>query len=898
MPLTHYLRPLLAPASVALIGASGRAGSLGRLVYENLLGGEFQGELFAVNPRHRRVLGRKAFASLTAIGRPVDLVVICAPAAAVAAIVAECDGRARGVTILSGATGMAEAGYLRWQRSIAARARAAGVRVLGPGSFGIIRTEVGLNATYGSMPASAGRLTLISQSGAVVSALLAFAHAAGVGFASVVALGAAIDVDFGEILEFALADSATDGIILYIETLHDTRRFLSALRAAARTKPVVVLKAGRGVAPETNMHPGMPDPDRVFDAAIKRAGTVRVRTYTQLFAAALILAAGRIPRGNRLAIVTNGRGPGVIAADCVADTGVALAALESGTATAVAELIPSKRAPGRFVDLENDATPEALALAVRTLLADRGVDAVLVLHVATPAAPATDTARAVAAAAQDADKPILAAWLGAVDSPEAHAALEAGGVVHFHTPENAVEAFSFLAAYRRNQEWLLQVPPPQAEPLLPDVAAALRVRERALAAGRSVLSPGETQVLLAAFGIATRMAIVASAGQARAAARELGFPVALELEVGGLGVPVRENIRNSAMLSRAFGELRRKRVKGNKGKDKGDRDNAGSTSHAIVRKQVDPVAHGAARVSVYTDAAFGPVIGFGGMQAPLTEQSLMLPPLNHALAVDLIAGADRGEFKVGEAPLAALLLNVSALVCALPWVVELELAPVVMLRGIAAVVGARAKIDARRPITPAGYRHMAIHPYPDELEAEVRLPDKTVLRVRPIRPEDAALEQVFVAGLSERSRYMRFMQHLPALTPQMLARFTQVDYDRELALVALDDASGNDQIVGVARYVANPDGESVEFAIVVADAWQGRGLGRVLMQRLIASASACGYTQMTGSVLAMNKSMLEFVNRLGFATRRDPDDHEQMIVTLALPRSRRGVTQAGAFGTS
>jgi acetyltransferase len=275
-----------------------------------------------------------------------------------------------------------------------------------------------------------------------------------------------------------------------------------------------------------------------------------------------------------------------------------------------------------------------------------------------------------------------------------------------------------------------------------------------------------------------------------------------------------------------------------------------------------------------------------------------LLPLNHALAVDLGAGADRGEFKAGEAALAALLLNVSALACALPWLVELELAPVVMLRGIAAVVGARAKIDARRPITSAGYPHMAIHPYPDELEAEIRLPDKTVLRVRPIRPEDAALEQAFVAGLSERSRYMRFMQHLPELTPQMLARFTQVDYDRELALVALDDASGNDQIVGVARYVANPDGESVEFAIVVADAWQGRGVGRILMQRLIASASGCGYTQMTGSVLAINKSMLEFVNRLGFASRRDPDDHEQMIVTLALSRSRRDAAQAGAFGTS
>jgi acetyltransferase len=886
MGATHYLRPLLAPASVALVGASGRAGSLGRIVYENLLGGEFKGELFAVNPRHRRVLGRKAFASLEAIGRPVDLALICAPGAAVPAIVAQSEGRARSVAILSGAAGMGEAGYLRWERGIAARARAAGVRVLGPGSFGIIRTEVGLNATYASTPALAGRLTLISQSGAMVSALLEFAHAVGAGFASVVALGAAIDLDFGEILEFALADSATDGIVLYVESLRDARRFLSALRAAARTKPVVILKAGRGMAPEAGALPGIPDADRVFDAAIKRAGTVRVHTYTQLFAAALILAAGRIPRGNRLAIVTNGRGPGVITADCAADSGVALAALESRTRTAIAAFMPDKQSLGPFLDIGNEATPETFAIAARTLLADPGVDAVLVLHVAMPSAPATDTARAIAAPARGADKPILAAWLGAVDDPEARAALEAGGVVHFHTPENAVDAFSFLAAYRRNQEWLLQVPPPMPEPLLPDLAAALRVRERALAEGRSVLSPGETQVLLAAFGIAMRMAIVASAEQARAAARELGFPVALELEIDGLSVLARENIRNGPALSHAFGELRRSADKGRRG----------PASHVIVRRQIDPNVHAVARVSVTNDAVFGPVIGFGGLLAPAAGQSLMLPPLNHVLAVELIAGADHGEFKSAETPLAALLLNVSALVCASPWVVELELAPVVTLRGIAMVIGARARIDGSRPIAAAGYPHMAIHPYPAELEDEIQLADKTVLRVRPIRPEDAMLEQAFVAGLSERSRYMRFMQHLPELTPQMLARFTQVDYDRELALVAIDDVSGGDHIVGVARYVANPDGESVEFAIVVADAWQGRGLGRALMLRLIASAATRGYTQMTGGVLAMNKTMLEFVSGLGFASRRDPDDDEQMIVTLALPKFRKDVAQADAGG--
>ena len=868
MTPTHYLRPLFAPESVAVIGASARLGSLGRIVYENMLATQFRGELYAINPNHATVLGERSYAALAAIGRPVDLAVICAPPATVPSIIAEGRGRMRTVALLSGAPTAKAAEYRRWRQELAASAKVAGVRVLGPASFGVIRSSIGLNATFGTMSALPGRLTLISQSGAVCSALLDFARTTGIGFASVVALGAASDIDFGELLEFALADPDTDGIVLYVETIRVARAFLSALRAAARVKPVIVLKAGRHAEPVTH---GAPTPDQAFDAALKRAGTVRVRSYTQLFAAARILAYAELRRSNRLAIVTNGRGPGLLAADRAMDTGVMLATLSVETLAALRNVLPPAVEPANPLDVQGEASPQMFADAVRRTLADANVDAVLALHVAVPAAAATDTARAVATVARDADKPVLAAWLGAVDRPEARKALEAGGIANFYTPENAVEAFSFLAAYRRNQEWLLEVPPPQAELAMPDLAAAAAVREQVLAAGRSTVAATETQALLSAFGIKIAPVIaVSTAEEAIAAARRVGYPVALGFDAQDASAP-QANLRNGSMLSRAFASLR----------DELGKRLTTASSTVIVRKVIKLREAREGKIGVYPDPTFGPIVAFGGPAARERDLSLMLPPLNRRLAIDLIAGSHEAPPPPTIDPLVELLLEVSSLVCALPWVIELDLDPVQFNAGGAMVGRARATVDGKRPATPDGYRHMAIHPYPVELETTLTLNDLH-LRVRPIRPEDAAMERAFVAGLSDESRYLRFMQHLSALTPQMLARFTQVDYDRELALIAIEGVPGQEAMVGVARYVANPDAESAEFAVTVADAWHGRGLGRALMQMLIERAKKRGFLRLMGVVLAVNAPMLRLASSLGFHAKRDPDDLEQVIVTLQL----------------
>jgi acetyltransferase len=804
----HYLAPLLAPRSVAVIGASDRADSVGRIVYENLLGGSFQGELFAVNPNHATILGRPAYASLSTIGRGVDLAVICTPPAAIPGIIGDSRGKLRAAAILSNVPDVSASAERRWRHDIAEQARAVGVRVLGPQSFGVMRTSLGLNATYGAVTALPGRLSLISQSGAIAMALLDFARTAAIGFSSVVALGSGSDIDTSELLEFALADAETDGIVLYLETVSDARRFMSALRAAARTKPVVVLKAGRAGAIAA---PGAPSGDRVFEAALKRAGTVRVGTYTQLFAAARALSADRLPRGNRLAILTNGRGPGLLAADRAVEAGVALASFTRETKAALARLLPPRSRIENPVDLRGEAPPERFTAALSIVLADANVDAGIIMHVATPAAPPTDTARAVAGAAKRMSKPLLAAWLGAVDRPEAGDALEAGGLANFYTPETAVEAFSFLVAYRRNQALLLEAPPPQAEAARPDLATAERIRIQARSRGLRELSAQEARTLLGVFGIA-----VSATSRSR---RGAAAPVVVD-------------------------------------------------------------------AGVYRDRIFGAVITLR-MAHAVTAPEVMLPPLNRRLAADLVAAACGPLPSAERDALIDLLLAVSALVCTLPWLIELDLDEVVVGARKAKPTRVRALIDSHRGAAVHGYRHMAIHPYPAELETTLKLKDGRVLQVRPIRPEDAVAERAFVTGLSDESKYRRFMHHLHDLTPQMLARFTQVDYDRELALIALQGVRRTEKIVAVARYVANPDAESAEFAVVVADALHGRGLGPALMRLLIACARRRGFRRLVGTVLATNTPMLSMIARLGFEVQPDPNDREQVIATLELDGATR-----------
>jgi acetyltransferase len=881
----HYLSPLLAPRSVALVGASEREGSLGRLVLENLEAARAKLAVFAVNPKHRQVLGHACVAHLRDLPAPPELAVIVTPAAIVPRVLEEAgEAGVQAAIVLS--AGFAEAG----PAGKALLAEAMGVvrkhklRVLGPNCLGLLRPSLGLNATFARNGALEGRLALISQSGAICTAIMDWANGAGIGFSSIVSLGAAADVDFGELLDFLAADEATEAILLYIEGIRDARRFMSALRAAARTKPVIALKVGRyaagtkAVATHTAALMGR---DEVFDSALARAGAVRVKTYTQLFAAARVLASSRPRTGERLAVVTNGGGPGVMAADSAAESGVPLAVLGPETIAALDAVLPAQWPHANPVDILGDAPAARFAAALDIVLRDSGVDTALVLYCPVAVTAPAEAAAAVADTVRAQAKPVLAAWLGELRTNKARDILEAAGVADFYTPENAVQALSFLAEYRRNQAQLLEVPAALAvagaERPRADIEAALGIRGKALKEGRTQLTEDETKALLEAFGIPVPAAVLAkSADEAVAAASQLGFPAVLKIrsrdishksDVGG----VRLALPDAQAVAAAYDDIlaRARELRPDAAVD-------GVVVQAMLRFE----ASRELLVGLSRDPVFGPVITFGagGIAVEvLRDTAVALPPLNALLAHGLVArtrvsrvlGAYRSVPAVHMEALVSVILGVARMASLLPWLVEMDLNPVLAHPGGATVADARASIDPHAPERPQRYAHMAIHPYPEELEEPLSLKDGTRLALRPMRPEDALREQRFVTGLSERSRFLRFQHYSHDLSPELLERFTQLDYDRELALVVLGP---DGEFLAVGRYAPTADGETAEFALAVADAWQGRGIGGALLSRLRDAAREAGYKALVGYVLADNSEMLNLAAHMGFVQQsRDGD---------------------------
>ncbi|HYI85897.1 MAG TPA: acetate--CoA ligase family protein, partial [Burkholderiales bacterium] len=611
MPPPHYLQPLLAPRSVALVGASEREGALGAIVWRNLAAGGLRGELYPVNPKHRAIFGRRAYGRLQDLPQPPDLAVIVTPARVVERVIedATAAGMKAAVILTSGFGEIGAEGRALQQRVLAA-ARRGGVRLLGPNCLGVMRSDAGLNATFARTPARSGNLALVSQSGAICGAILDWAASAEVGFTSVVSLGGAVDVDFGEVLDFLVADEATDAILMYIEGIRDARRYVSALRAAARVKPVVALKVGRYASGSraASSHTGaLVGSDEVFDAALRRAGSVRVRTYTQLVAAARVLATGRLPEGERLAIVTNGGGPGVVAADSAAESGVRLARLSEETISSLDKELPAQWSRGNPLDIIGDAPPERFAAATTAALADPGVDALLAMYSPVAVTEPEAAAQAVADAARGSRKPVLAAWLGDINPNASRRMLEARGIPNFYTPENAVEAFSFLCAHRRNQAQLMQAPPAGGEVHEPaaDLVAAAALRARATSERRTLLTEHESKALLLAFGLPVpRSVVVAGKEQAVAAAREIGFPAVLKLhspdithksDVGG----VRLDLQNAEMVASAYDDMMR-HVRGLRPQAR--------IEGAVVQPMLRFAHAREVLIGVATDAIFGPVV--------------------------------------------------------------------------------------------------------------------------------------------------------------------------------------------------------------------------------------------------------------------------------------------------
>lgn len=879
----HYLSTLFEPASVAVFGASERPGAVGTLVFKNMLEGGFGGGVYAINPKHDTVAGQPAYPSLEVLGKPVDLAVIATPAATVPGIIESCgEHGVRAAVILSAGFREVGAEGVRLEQAVLENARRYGLRFVGPNCLGIMRPHVGLNATFNKGAAAEGRLALVSQSGALCTAVLDWADANAIGFSTVVSTGIAADVDFGEILDFLVTDPQTDSILLYIEGIHNARSFMSGLRAAARAKPVIVLKVGRhGAASKAAMsHTGaLVGADDVFDAALGRAGVVRGQRIGQLFAAATTLRSGFRATGEHLAIVTNGGGPGVMASDRAVDLGIPLAEISDDGTGRLNEALPETWSHGNPVDIIGDATPERYAKAVEICLSDAKVDGVLVILTPQAMTAPREVAERIVGLVGKRRKPLLACWMGERQVEEGRQVLFEAGIPCFHTPEAAVEAFAYLIDYYRNQQLLLQTPSSISQVSPPDVDGARMIIEGALSEGRKVLSEVESKAILRAFRIPTvQTVVVRSPGEALVQAESLGFPVALKInspdlthksDAGG----VRLNIGNAQGVRSTFNEI----IKTVKEK----RPDARLDGVAVEPMVQSPNGR-ELLVGLVTDPVFGPVVTFGagGTAVEVTgDRAVSLPPLNRRLARDMmgrtrvsrILGAFRHLPAVNTQAVEDVLLRVSELACELPWVKELDINPLMVDENGAVAVDARVVIGYHTRGADR-YSHMAIHPYPSHLVTRWQLPDGTDVTIRPIRPEDADIEQAFVRGLSERSRWFRFMQAVDELSPAMLARFTQIDYDREMAHIAVVEENGKEIEIGVGRYVINPDGRSCEFAIVIADAWQRKGIAHRLMDCLIDTAHERGLEEIQGLVLENNHEMLGLAKSLDF--RIEPAEDE------------------------
>ncbi|WP_374089335.1 GNAT family N-acetyltransferase [Methylomicrobium lacus] len=884
----HYLSRFFSPRSVAIVGASERPDSVGHRLLLNMQEAGFKGGIFPVNLKHEILLGYKVYRDINSIPEDLDLAVIAVPAAAVPAVMRQCGEKGvSSVIIISAGFGELGAEGKRLQDEILDIAHRYGIRIIGPNCLGVIRPSGHFNATFGEGPVKDGNLALLSQSGAVCTAILDWAQANDIGFSTVVSMGGAADIDFGEVLDYLALDTKTTGILMYVEGIRDARRFLSGLRVAARLKPVILIKSGRHEAgcKAAMSHTGaMVGGDDVFDAAIERAGVVRVYSIAELFSAARILANNYLVKQARLAIITNAGGPGVMSTDRAGDVGVTMAELSPASIDALNQALPAHWSHGNPIDILGDATAERYRKALEVCLQDPNVDGVLVILTPQAMTHPTQIAQCVIEAAKTCSKPVLASWTGGAKVKEGRALFENSRVAHFDTPEVAVDAFSFLATYHHNQILLKQIPSVSEELRAPDVEGARLIIERVLSEGRQVLTTQESKAILAAFHIPVTQTIkVSNAKDAMIAAESMGFPVVLKVnmaefshktDIGG----VRLNIRSVQEVSHLYAEM-----------EAAIRKKHPEVSDIVMT--VEPMYGSQSgrelMLGVIRDPVFGPAISFGlggTLVEILRDKAVALPPLNAYMAEQIIAKTKAAKYLAafrqlppahGKA-LVEVLLNISVMVSELPEILELDINPLIADENGVMAVDARIKAQLSHQLMP--YAHMAIHPYPHEWVEHYQLANGMGITIRPIRPEDGDLEKDFVHRLSGRSKYFRFMQALQELTPEMIVRFTQIDYDREMAFIAVSEQDTPPKEYGVGRYIVNPDGQSVEFALVVSDDSQCMGIGTRLMKTLMRTAKFKGIAFIEGEVLAVNKPMLSFVSKLGFSIEKIPGDNEVVRV--------------------
>ncbi len=880
--VTGNLQRIFSPEVVCVIGASQRTPSVGNTVLKNLIGsrsgGKSLGRLFAVNPKYEQVEGVECFDSVVQLPQRVDLAIICTPAVTVPGIIRQCGEAAVGGAVILSA-GFREVGQegLMLENELARAASAyPELRIIGPNCLGVMSPWHSLNASFGRASPQPGHVAFLSQSGALCTAVLDWAIDEDVGFSHFVSMGNMLDVGVADLIDFLDADPHTDAIVMCVESITDARRFMSAARAFTRTKPIIAYKAGRfeESARAAALHTGaMAGVDDVYDAAFARAGIVRVDEFDDLLDCAELLARQKLPRGQRLAIVTNAGGPGVMAADALLQRNGTLAALSVETQQRLDDCLPAAWSRSNPVDILGDATPKRFADAAQIVINDRCVDAIVVVLAPQAMTDPTGIAEALIQIAKETRKPILTAWMGGSRVRAEIEKLNQAGIPAYRSPKKAIAAFQYLVQYASRREALYETPYSLPIEFAYDRESLRERFQQYFTDESNVLSEVDSKALLEAYGIPVSQPIVAETpGVAARIAAEIGFPVAVKIhspdvthksDVGGVLL----NVVDADAAYAAFETLTRR--------CRDAMPEARIEGVTIQRMVVDPAGRELI-VGAKRDPVFGTVlmVGAGGTNAELLhDRALELPPLNERLARRMLEslrlwpllGSYRGNPAVDLDRLIEILIRISYLVADFPEIIELDVNPLLVTAEDAIALDARMVVIASLDNTPAtAYSHLAIRPYPAELIKPATLKDGTKVRLRPIRGEDEPLWRAMIESCSVTTIRLRFGYLFGGASHELASRFCFNDYDRELAMVAEVTHGATSILIGVGRLVADAEHTEAEFAVLVVDAWQRRGLGGMLADECLAICRSWGIHRVVAEVAPQNRPMLKMFEQRGF----------------------------------
>lgn len=876
------LEAIFAPKNVAVIGATEKEGSVGRTILWNLISSPFGGAVFPINPKRSSLLGIKAYPSIKDVPDTVDLAVIVTPSSVIPGLIDECGQMGvKGAIVIS--AGFKEIGPegVELERQLLENARKHKMRVVGPNCLGVMSPVSGINATFAAGMARKGNVAFISQSGALCTAVLDWSFKENVGFSHFVSVGSMLDVDWGDLIYYLGDDPHTESIVIYMESIGNARSFLSAAREVALTKPIIVIKPGRteGAAKAAASHTGsLTGSDEVLDVAFRRAGVLRVNHISEIFSMSEVLGRQPRPKGPRLTILTNAGGPGVLATDTLLTNGGELAEVSQATMDKLSEFLPSAWSHNNPIDIIGDASPERYAKSLEVAAQDPNSDGLLVILTPQAMTDPTATAEALKSYAKSYDKPILASWSGGQEVAAGEAILNKAGIPTFQYPDDAARAFTYMWQSTHALKTLYETPslPLDEDGKGPDREKARQILDGVRKSGRNLLTEVESKELLGAYGIpVTPMLIATTPEEAAEKSKQLGFPVVIKIhsetithktDVGG----VKLNIKDEAAAKVAYEEIRESVTRLVSAKDF-----LGVTIQPMVKMEGYELIVGSS-----IDPQFGPVLlfGMGGQLVEIfKDRALSLPPLNTTLARRMMERTKifhalkgvRGRKPVDLAALEKLLVRFSQLVVEQPWIAELDINPLIASpEGLLALDGRVLLHDPK--LSEEQLPKLAIRPYPHKYVGQWAMKDGREVTIRPIRAEDEPLMRKFHESLSDKTVYLRYLSPMvlsERVTHERLARMTHNDYDREIALVVEGEENGEKAVFGVARLSKfRGENDEARFTMLVSDKFQGQGLGKELLKRLLDVARAEKIKRVIAIISPENEAIQKLCRDLGFSS--------------------------------